>query len=183
MLAKETLMEPVEEVLLRHRNKLLGFIQSKVSDPDLAEDVFQDSLLHAIHAAGDLREEDKLLPWSYRILNNAIIDTYRRKSTESQYLTAYGQNEVLAETPENDAVICECFRVILPSLKPEYTEVIETLDLSNGEPEDLALRLKITPNNLKVRRHRARQALRLLLEQTCQICAVHGCLNCTCGSN
>jgi len=183
MLAKEILMEPVEDVLLRHRNKLLGFIESKVSDPDLAQDIFQDSLLNAIHAAGDLREEDKLLPWFYRILNNAIIDTYRRRSTESQYLTTFGQSEILAETPENDAAICECFRVVLPSLKPEYSQVIETLELSNILPEDLAQQLQITPNNLKVRRHRARQALRELIEKTCRICAVHGCLDCTCGLN
>jgi len=29
-------MEPIEEVLLRHRSRLLGFIQTKISDPDLA---------------------------------------------------------------------------------------------------------------------------------------------------
>ena len=40
--------------------------------------------------------------------------------------------------------------------------------------------LGITPNNLKVRRHRARRALRARLEETCRICAAHGCLDCTC---
>ncbi len=176
-------MEPVEVVLLRHRNRLLGFIQSKVSDPDLAEDVLQEGLLRAFRSAGELDAEDKLLPWFYRILNNAIIDTYRRRSTESQYLASYGQNEILAQTPENDAAICECFRTVLPSLKPEYSQVIEALDLSDVKPEALAQQLRITPGNLKVRRHRARQALRQLIDQTCRICAVHGCLDCTCGLN
>lgn len=116
-------MDPVEQTLLQHRNRLLGFIQSKVADPDLAEDILQDSLLRAIRSAGDLHDEDKLLPWFYRILNNAIVDAYRRKNTESQYLTAYGQIEMLNATPENDASICECFRSVLPALKPEYSQV------------------------------------------------------------
>jgi len=173
--------EPIEETLLRHRSRLLGFIQSKVSDPDLAEDILQEGLLRAIRSEGDLRDEEKLLPWFYRILNHAIIDAYRRKSSESQYLAAYAQNELLVETPENDAAICECFRIVLPFLKSEYSEVIEALELADVEPEYLARRLEITPNNLKVRRHRARQALRELLDQTCRMCAVHGCLDCTCG--
>lgn len=175
------MVEPVEETLLRHRTRLLGFIRSKIADPDMAEDILQEGLLRAIRSAGELREEEKLLPWFYRVLNNAIIDTYRRKGTESQYQTAYGQNERLLETPENDAAICECFRTVLPSLKPEYSQVIETLELANGEPETLARQLHISTNNLKVRRHRARQALRQLIDQTCRVCAVHGCLDCTCG--
>lgn len=177
------MMEPVEETLLRHRARLLGFIRSKIADPDLAEDILQEGLLRAVRSAGELREEEKLLPWFYRVLNNAIIDIYRRKGTESEYLTAYGQNELLLETPENDAAICECFRNVLPSLKPEYSQVIETLELGSVEPETLALQLHISPNNLKVRRHRARQALRQLIDQTCRVCAVHGCLDCTCGLN
>ena len=124
-------MEPVEETLLRHRTRLLGFIQSKIADPDLAEDILQEGLLRAVRSAGELREEEKLLPWFYRVLNNAIIDTYRRKGTESEYLTAYGQNELLLETPENAAAICECFRTVLPSLKPEYSQVIESRSASN----------------------------------------------------
>ncbi|SLM45275.1 ECF family RNA polymerase sigma factor (fragment) [Nitrospira sp. ND1] len=40
--------------------------------------------------------------------------------------------------------------------------------------------LQVTPNNLTVRLHRARQALRASLEQTCGLCTRQGCFNCTC---
>lgn len=40
--------------------------------------------------------------------------------------------------------------------------------------------LQLTPNNLTVRLHRARQALRDGLEESCGICSQHGCLNCVC---
>ena len=45
---------------------------------------------------------------------------------------------------------------------------------------DLADRLGITKNNLKVRRHRAHRQLRERVEQTCRSCAAHGCVDCTC---
>jgi RNA polymerase sigma factor (sigma-70 family) len=172
--------QPVEEILLTNRDKMLRFIQSRVSDPDAAEDILQDSLLRAMRSTGDLRDDEKLVPWFYRVLNNAIIDTYRRRSTESRYLQEYGRNEDLHLSQEDEAVICACFREILPSLKPEYAEVIEDAELRGIPADQLATKMKISANNLKVRRHRARQALRQRLEETCRTCAVHGCLDCTC---
>ncbi len=67
-----------------------------------------------------------------------------------------------------------------PALKPEYAELIEKMELADGDPAQVAKQLGINRNNLKVRRHRARQALRERLEETCRVCAKHGCLDCTC---
>lgn len=171
---------PVEEVFLRHRGKLLGFIRKRVDDPDMAEDVLQEGLLKALQSVDDLREEERLVSWFYRILNNAIIDTYRKRSVEIRYLEAYARETEQELDAETQSEICACFRELLPSLKREYAEVIDRLELQPGDPQELARALNIRPNNLKVRRHRARQALKQRLEETCRTCAVHGCLDCTC---
>lgn len=55
------------------RGKLVAYVKSKVGDPDLAEDIFQDSPLKALHKSGDLQDADRLLPWFYRILKNARL--------------------------------------------------------------------------------------------------------------
>ncbi len=176
-------MEKVEEVLLRHRSKLLGFIQKRVTDPDLAEDVLQDGLLKALRSEDDLREEERLLPWFYRILNNAIVDTYRKNAVEKRYLETYAREAAIESQSEVEAALCECFRALLPAMKPEYAILIDRLDLQPGDPGKVAHELGLQPNNLKVRRHRARQALKQRLEETCRTCAVHGCLDCTCQSS
>jgi len=168
--------------LLDHREKLLGFVRGRISDPALAEDILQDSLLKALRAAPELRDEEKLVPWFYRILNNAVIDYYRRRATASKYQTAYtGETEPAIE-PEDEAALCACFRELIPTLKPEYAGLIEELELSGNDPAQAARRLGLSRNNLKVRRHRARQALRQRLEETCRLCAKHGCLDCTCNT-
>lgn len=173
-------MNHVEDTLLLHRGKLLAFIQKRVNDPDLAEDILQEGLLKALQSAGDLRDEERLLPWFYRILNNAIIDTSRKRNVETRYLEAYIREAELESQPKDQAALCECFRELLPAMKPEYAELIDRLELQLGDPGDLARQLNIQPNNLKVRRYRARQALKQRLEETCRMCAVHGCLDCTC---
>jgi RNA polymerase sigma-70 factor (ECF subfamily) len=86
----------------------------------------------------------------------------------------------LPATPSDDAELCACFEPLIPTLKPEYAELLRALDLDGESTEAVAERLRVTPNNLKVRRHRARQALRKRLEETCRTCAEHGCLDCTC---
>lgn len=169
--------------LYQHRQQLLGFVRRKVDDPDLAEDIFQDSLLKALRAAPDLRERDKLLPWFYTILSNAITGTYRRRQTEEKSLQQLGYQQELVTTLEDEQILCACFRELIPTLKPEYADLIEKLDLAGRDSAQVAAQLGITPNNLKVRHHRARQALRRRLEESCRLCAKHGCLDCTCATD
>ena len=169
-------------LLLKHRKELLGYLRKKLASPELAEDLLQDSLLKALRKAPDIRDEEKLLPWFYRVLRNAVIDTYRSRGA------APGRVEIdvdLLEAPAEPSAadeqsLCECFRLLVPTLKPEYAAMIQRLELGTADPEAVAKELGITRNTLKVRRHRARQALRQRLEETCRTCAKHGCLDCTC---
>ena len=150
-----------------------------MAHPELAEDILQDSLLRALRAAPDLRDEGRLLPWFYRVLQNAIIAAYRRRGVERAHVVVADAPDAAAE-PEDDSELCACFEGLIPTLKPEYAELIRSVELGNESPATTAERLGITSNNLKVRRHRARQALRQKLEETCRVCADHGCLGCTC---
>jgi RNA polymerase sigma factor (sigma-70 family) len=168
--------------LLGHREQLLAYVRRKISPPELAEDVLQDSLLKALRAAPTLQDDDKLVPWFYRILHNAITDFYRHRQVEAHSLAGAAAipEPVAGPDPEDEAVLCGCFRALIPTLKPEYATLIEQLELADGDPGQVAAQLGITRNTLKVRRHRARQALRRRLEDTCRVCAKHGCLDCSC---
>jgi len=166
--------------LLSCRGKLLAYIHSKVSDSAAAEDILQDSLLKALQALPSLRDEEKLVSWFYNIVNHTIIDFYRRRHVEMAYLDRYAADVQRHAEPEDITALCACFRELIPTLKSEYAALIEQLELTDGEPGEVAVHMGITRNNLKVRRYRARQALRQRLEETCRVCAEHGCLDCTC---
>src|SRR5687768_4873948 len=116
--------------LLHHKSRLLAYVQSKINDPNLAEDVLQESLLKALRGAPELRDEEKLLPWFYSILNNAITDIYRRQQVEQRSLQQVAQEQLLEAEPETEQVLCACFRDLIPTLKPEHAELIEHLELS-----------------------------------------------------
>ncbi len=166
--------------LISSRSKFLGYVRTRVSDPDLAEDILQDCFLKAVRSAPALRDEERLVQWFYRVLRNAITDAYRRRAAETRRMDAYALEAEGTFTPEEERAVCECIDELIPTLKAEYAEVTRTLDLEGEEPAAVAGRLGISLNNLKVRIHRARRALRRRLEETCRVCAVHHCLDCTC---
>jgi len=163
------------------RSQYLAFVRGRVSDPDLAEDILQEALLRAFRAAPDIDDEERLAAWFYRVLRNAVVDAYRRQDVRARRVERLSDDYDLADPSEADERdLCECFRALLPSLRPEYAAVLSAVDLEQRPAQEVADELGLTTNNLNVRRHRARRALRESLEATCRICAEHGCLDCTC---
>jgi RNA polymerase sigma-70 factor (ECF subfamily) len=73
--------KPFEVLLLRHKDRLFRFINSKVKDAALANDLFQDTFVKIINTMklGNYNEEGKFLPWAQRIAHNLVIDYFRKK--------------------------------------------------------------------------------------------------------
>ena len=71
-----------ELLLMRHKNRVFSFIMSKIKNRDLAEDIFQDTLIKVINSLqkGKYNEEGKFLPWMMRIAHNLVIDSFRKES-------------------------------------------------------------------------------------------------------
>jgi RNA polymerase sigma factor (sigma-70 family) len=181
--AEEGIVDDLEERLVEHMAALTAFARRRLDDPELAADVLQESLLKAISKIDQLQDEDRLLPWLYRILRRTIVDAQRAKGAERDRVRRV-ETELADPSWEDPALreeVCACYRLLLPTLKPEYADVLEALDLEGQSTQQVAARLGITLNNLKVRRHRARKQLRQRMEETCRMCATHGCRDCSCG--
>ncbi len=173
-------MRQLEDQLLKELETFTAFARSRVGDSHMAADVVQESLLKAVKSADQLRDDESVTAWFYRILRRTIIDLYRRRATSQAALDRLEQE--LAAPPDSEAekAACACVNALIPALKPDYAELIRRLDLGDKSLEAVAGELGVTANNLRVRHHRARQQLRARLEQTCRMCAKHGCLDCTC---
>ena len=179
----ETHEQHLQRIYRDNRSRLVAFIRGKVNDDALAEDILQDSLLRALRGSAELEDSERMDAWLYQVIRNAVTDAYRRSAARQRKLERFAVLEDGAHVPETDlARLCGCLHELLPTLKPEYAEVLEAMDLGEATTEEMTARLGITANNLKVRRFRARQQLKASLERTCRTCAEHGCLDCTCGS-
>lgn len=78
----------LEILVKRYQSKLYGFIYSKVSDRDVADDFFQETFIRVINTLKTQQfydEKGKFLPWVMRIANNLIVDDYRKSSRMTMY--------------------------------------------------------------------------------------------------
>ncbi|CAN5385432.1 N/A [soil metagenome] len=179
-MCKSDQIHSFEDTIVANRKRALNFILSKVSDPQVAEDILQDSMLKALDGIDSLKDETKAESWFYQIIRNRITDHYRRSGTKEKALNKLAVELEANNGEEFEKNVCGCFHDIIPTLKPDYAVLIKEMELGNEQPETVAGRLGITRNTLKVRRFRARQQLQKFLELTCGVCATQGCLDCTC---
>ena len=173
----------VRRALVESRRQILNFLQRRLGNSEAAEDVLQAFMLRAIERSTQLRDVRSVRGWLSRILATTIVD-HQRRSTRRQREAVMHPNDIEAleieADEELDEAVCNCLYKLLPTLKPDYAEVIWRVDLL-GEPRDrVAASLGVTLNNVTVRLHRGRQALKRRLEEMCLTCPIHGFLDCRC---
>jgi RNA polymerase sigma factor (sigma-70 family) len=174
----------VAKILVENHRRFQAFLQPRVRSVEDADEILQAAFMRAAEKADSIRDEERVVAWFYRLLRNAIIDYYRRKNAEQKAIEKLSQlaiDEAVAD-PELERVVCECIHDLIPTLKPEYADVLKQVDLEGVSIPEAANAMGISSNNAHVRLHRARAALHERLVQTCGTCTTHGCLDCTCKS-
>jgi RNA polymerase sigma-70 factor (TIGR02943 family) len=72
----------------KHTRELYAWALHKVSDPELAKDLVQDTFLAAVEKGEKFKGTSNPKTWLFAILNHKIIDFYRKKT----------KNRVIAES-------------------------------------------------------------------------------------
>lgn len=167
------------DIILENYTKFRNYLTRRLSDPVLAEDLLQQSLIKAMRSSSDILEERSVLAWFYTILRNTVTDHFRARLSEEKALRTLPQVEAIV-FPDVEGEICECMKSLLPSLPQNYAEVIERIDFEGKDPASVAVDLGISRSNVDVRLFRARKALKKALESMCGACTEHACLQCSC---
>ena len=125
----------LEILVLRHKNRVYNFINSKVYDRDLSEDIFQDTFIKVIKTLkkGKYNEEGKFLPWLMRIAHNLIIDHFRKsnrmpkfesKDSEFDIFSLLKDSERNAESQLIIDQISDDVRKLVDELPSDQKEVV-----------------------------------------------------------
>ncbi|NWF86118.1 MAG: sigma-70 family RNA polymerase sigma factor [Bryobacteraceae bacterium] len=173
--------EAIQRLVDNHR-EFLSFVERRVESRAAAEDILQSAFVKGLERGADIRDEESVVAWFYRMLRNAVIDHYRARASAERAMEEYGREFVsVTPPPELEEEICQCLEGLLESLKPEYREALRLVDMEDGSLKDLAAKAGISEGNAAVRVHRARAAMRERVRLCCGTCAEHGCLDCSCG--
>jgi RNA polymerase sigma factor (sigma-70 family) len=179
--------EPVDvpaplAILLENHRAFLKYLERRVGDRTLAEDILQDAFSKVIDRPDQAPADEGVVPWFYRTLRNAAIDQFRRRGTASRAVEAFARELETQTAPEPDmeAEICACVGRLASTLKPEYAEALQAIDVNGTPVKAFAERQGLTASNAGVRVFRAREALKKRVTESCGTCAEHGCRDCTC---
>lgn len=175
----QTPADVIERLAASHR-EFLSFLERRLDDPVLAEDILQSAFARAAQRVDDLRDEESAVAWFYRMLRNAVVDHWRARKRQERQLERLAAELEDEHEPTLRNEVCRCVDALLPDLKPEYAQALRRIDLEGVPVKTFAEEAQITPNNAGVRVFRARQALRRQLQRCCGTCAEHGCLDCHC---
>ena len=162
----------VEEALRRGRPRHLGLLLRRLPTHADAEDVLQDVTARALSRADTLTCPDKVDTWLNALLRNAVVDRYRREAARRRREVVAGDWDGTLERGSDWEEVGECLLRLLIEVKPAYQTVLRRAELEGASLKQVAAELGVTPNNVAVRLHRARRALRARLVDRCQTCAV-----------
>ena len=172
---------PVATLLENHR-AFLQYLERRVGDRALAEDILQEAFAKVVARPEQAPADESVIPWFYRTLRNAAIDQFRRRGAADRAYEAFARELETHEAPTADmeSEICACVSRLAATLKPEYAEALEVIEIAGTPVKTFAEQKGLSSSNAGVRVFRAREALKKRVTESCGVCAEHGCLNCTC---
>lgn len=183
----ETPESPLSEsevlaTLVENHRAFLAFLERRLGDRALAEDILQSSFAKGMERAAELRDGEAAVAWFYRLLRNAVVDFRRRRASAARGLEAFAEELSTHESPGEElrGAICQCVHRLAGTLKPEYADVLQRVDVDGLAVKDFAAERGISSSNAAVRAFRAREALRQQVFRSCGTCAEHGCVECCC---
>jgi RNA polymerase sigma-70 factor (ECF subfamily) len=164
--------ETLEALYARHApgiRRYLARVVGGADAEDLAHDVFERAQRALPAAAGD-REA----AWLYRIARNLAVDRLRGRSVRERDDVV----EALREPPEDGAPrpdvdlaraqMRSCILDLVDRLAPSHRAIVLLSELGGLSDRETADALGLTLGAAKIRLHRARRALRGLMECACR---------------
>ncbi|MGQ8336754.1 RNA polymerase sigma factor SigZ [Sunxiuqinia sp. A32] len=156
----------INKIWKEYHNQLLAFINTRVHDNAIAEDILQDVFVKTLHKIDELKDEQKLKSWLFSITRNAITDYFRKKKKESS-IVGYEDSDDEFEQ-ENAMKKAEGWiGIYIDELPDNYRKPIELYELQNKSIQEIADELGITYTNARARIQRGRKALKKSLTDCC----------------
>ena len=172
---------PMAALLDNHR-AFLQYLERRTGDRATAEDILQDAFVKVMAQPERAPSDEGIVPWFYRTLRNAAIDRFRRQGAAERGTAAFARELETQAVPDADleAEICACVTRLAATLKPEYADALQAIDVRGTPVKAFAEEHGLSASNAGVRIFRAREALKKRVTASCGTCAEHGCFNCTC---
>jgi RNA polymerase sigma-70 factor (ECF subfamily) len=162
--------ELFELLMRRYNQRLYRILYGELGDPDEAEEVLQETWVRAYRHLASFRGEARLSTWLMRI---GLHEAWARRQRQRRFVVLDAERDELPEpdlepSPERRAFSAELRAELeraVAAMPSHFRTVFLMREVEELSTEETAELLELTPENVKVRLHRARAHLRTALEQ------------------
>jgi len=148
------------------RDRLYRVALSWCGDEMLADDLIQETIETGIRKRRQLRDENKLYPWLYRILNNAWYAHLRKNRTHENLDEDIPSSDIGPYSSYQKLELITRVREAVAALPKDQRQVLSLVDLGGLSYSEVAESLEIPMGTVMSRLHRARKALLNKLDNT-----------------
>lgn len=158
-------------LILKHKNALLGHIKKFINDPNLADDILQESIQKAYISLDKYNNNYNFSTWLYTIARNTALDYLRKQSLP---ITNYEDEELIRNipdpkhTPEQRLVFNQDYDKlvsVIENLPEPYNKIAEMRFIKEFAYEEIAQALDMPINTVRTRLRKAKELLSELIDQ------------------
>ena len=158
-------MKSFEEIIIRHKDKLIYFIQKYVKSIDIAEDIAQDVFVYILIHKEKYDFNYSLKTYLFTIAKSKSLNYLKREKrvVELNEQDIADMNELEERIFINERK--QNLKIAIERLKPEYREAVYFADIEELNYKEIGKIMNKTENGIKVLIHRARKNLEKIVRE------------------
>lgn len=160
-------MQVTESIWNDYHKKLHRFIQSRVTDTSITDDILQEVIIKVHSRIDTLKDDSKIQSWLYQIARNAIIDHFRsQKQTQElpETLTNLEQDPIDKARQE----IGTCLLPFIQNLPENYRQTLTLSEMEGLTQKAVAAKQGLSLPGVKARVQRGRAMIKEMLLECCR---------------
>ena len=163
-------------LFLRHKKRIFNYINSKVLDVDISNDILQETFIKVfkIIRKGSYNEQGKFLPWILRISHNLVMDHFRYKKRSKMiyekdlyytFSNIKSSDDAFKEKIISDKTLSKTLSKMIDQLPESQKEIVKLRFFENLSFKEIAEMNNISINTALGRMRYAVQNIRKIVEE------------------
>lgn len=150
---------------------LANYLRRLVSDPSIAEDLLQETLIRIARGLPDFNGRSSLKTWGFTIATRVGMDHFRKVGDKPAVMDLSSTEPPADDPSPDDRLALEqmnaCVQEVIAALPADYRAAILLYDIGEMSARETAAACGCSEATAKIRIHRARTKLREVLRKAC----------------